>query len=73
MKSSSLVNGLLTSLEPAALERLMDYLKPVDLKVHQILYKPGQHIATTSCGSAGPAGASFTKRLRPLPSVPTST
>ena len=42
--TSSVANGLLASLEPEQLTAMRKVLKPVDLKVRQILYKPGQHI-----------------------------
>ena len=40
----SVINGLLAALEPTGLQRVLKLLKPVDLTVRQVLYKPGQHI-----------------------------
>jgi CRP-like cAMP-binding protein len=42
---SNVTNGLLGTLEGPALARLAGRLKTVDLKVRQVLYKPGEHIS----------------------------
>lgn len=43
-ETSSVLNGLLAALEPSGLERVLKLVKPVELAVRQVLYKPGQHI-----------------------------
>jgi CRP-like cAMP-binding protein len=43
-RNPSVPNNLLAALEPDAFARLEKHLRPMDLKVRQVLYKPGEHI-----------------------------
>ena len=43
-RTTGVANGLLAALEPQAFARIAKKLHPVSLKVHDVLYKAGEHI-----------------------------
>src|SRR3990170_3600655 len=43
-RTPGVANGLLAALEPEAFARVAKHLQPMKLKVHDVLYKPGEHI-----------------------------